>query len=115
MKFAILLVFALLWNVSAEAQQKLRLGILVEETDQDAARCGITKSNIESIAALTLRNNGVVVATDLTNPYLYLLVTVLPTAARGCAFHFSASVRGHSTLDFAQQPLGGVKGRKGSQ
>lgn len=115
-----MLTIALLWNVSAEAQQKPRIQILVEELEQGpvtqaSARCGITRSSLESIAALTLRNNGVLVTTDKTdkrNAYLYVSVLTLKPTTRSCVFATEVAVQGFSASDVAQQPIGGFKARR---
>lgn len=57
--------------VGAESNEKPNLQIYVPELDSDTTTCGIQKSSLESIAALTLRNNGIH-ASQKTNPYLFI-------------------------------------------
>ena len=68
----------LMWSASAGAQQRPKLHILIEDTGQDGLSCGINEPSIASIAALTLRNNGIesdsLVASDHI-PYLYVQLT----------------------------------------
>jgi hypothetical protein len=97
-------------NAQAFAQQtRPQLSIIVETLDQDATNCGITKDSIESIARLTLRNNGVATASAQTNPWLY----IAPTVLANCAFHMQVSVQGMAPLDLAAgtTSLGGFKSK----
>ena len=61
--------------------------VVVERLDADATQCGISESQIESIANLTLRNNRV-----QPNPtavgYLYVAITVIPSS--GYCIHTTA-------------------------
>ena len=89
-------VLALLWSVSSGAQQRPSLAIVIETLDQDAVSCGVYKSSLESIAALTLRNNGIQVAESLSNPYLYIQPIVLMAESggimTGCAVGLNVEV-----------------------
>ena len=87
------LSIALLWSEFASAQKKPILQVMVEDTNEAATRCGITKSGIESIAALTLRNNGIQATTAVTDPYLYVVVTALSGSSSACLFNTLAQVR----------------------
>lgn len=116
MRVALLLALALLWNPTAEAQQRPRLAVLVQQLDEEAARCGIYTSSIESIAALTLRNNGILADTGITNPALYVLTTVYAAqdtrgVVRRCVFGLMVSVRGFRSSDSARAPIGGFNSR----
>lgn len=120
MRIALLVALALLWNVAAEAQQKPRIHIVVEELEQgsapqSAAHCGITKSSLESIAALTLRNNGILATTDkadVERPYLYVVVMALQPTTGICVFATEVSVQGFSASNVARQAIGGFKARR---
>jgi len=114
------LAFALLWNVNADAQQKPRIEVVVEELEQGpspqaATRCGITKSSLESIAVLTLRNNGILASTDRRDvnfPYLYVSVMTLQPTTDNCVFSTEITVQGFSALDVARQGIRGIKPRQ---
>jgi len=95
---AALLATGFLWSGAIAAQQKPILSISIEDPDQDALNCGVTKDAIESIAALTLRNNRIQVSTATVFPNLYVQTAALRTAAAGCAFHLSVSVRTYFPL-----------------
>ena len=120
MRIALLLALALLWNVATQAQQKPRIQIVVEEpgqgpAPQSAARCGITRSSLESIAALTLRNNGILATTDkaeVDKPYLYVVVMNLQPTTGICVFATEVSVQGFSASNVARQAIGGFKARR---
>jgi hypothetical protein len=120
MRAVLLLVLATLLlalGTSALAQQERarpRLTIAIDGLDEDATKCGVSKSQLESIAALTLRNNGIQAVDKLTNPFLYVSTVFLSTAAGGCAFHTRVSIRGLSPSDFAKAPLGAFTPRAAS-
>ena len=108
------LAVLLLWSVPAGAQQKPGLHVIVEELSQDASTCGIGQSSIESIAALTLRNNGIHVVAN-SNPYFYVQATVMAVqSASGrilrCDTNIYVTVQGISS---AQGAMGGFKSRQG--
>lgn len=117
MRIVLLLLMALVLSGSALAQQRPRpqLRILVEPPDEDTAKCGVSKSQLESITALTLRNNGIQVVIESTNPILHVDTIFLPTAAGSCAYHTRVSIQGLSQSDFARTPLGAFKARNGSR
>src|SRR5262245_4682638 len=91
-----------------EAQQKPRpqLYIAIEEPDEDAVKCGVSKSQLDSIAALTFRNNGIQAANSYTNPFLHIDTVFLRTATGACTYHVRVSVRGLSTLETGGRGLG---------
>src|SRR5712691_10794799 len=96
--FARVLAGILIWSVSAGAQQKPSVQIVVEQLGQDATVCGIDRSSIESITALTLRNNGIQGGASRSNPYLYIQATVgatrnLNNNVTGCVAHAVAEMR----------------------
>jgi hypothetical protein len=116
----VLLTTASLWSASATAQQKPTLELVVDGADEDAARCGITQSGIESTAALTLRNLGIqVTAKTTSDPYLYVQVSALPVpssgtssgSSGGCAFHIGVSIEGALSLP---QGMGRFKRKTGN-
>jgi hypothetical protein len=74
--FVRVLTGTLIWSVSAGAQQRPNVEIVVEELNRWAAVCGIDKSSIKSIAALTLRNNGINGGASNSDPYLYIRTMV---------------------------------------
>jgi len=76
----------------AEAQDRPRLQILIENLNEDAAKCGVTETSLDSEAALVLRNNGILTTED-SNPYLYLNVTVVLTGSGICAVNTSAQLK----------------------
>jgi hypothetical protein len=51
--------------------------VVVESLDKPAQDCGISSSQLESLARLTLRNNRVQPTTDKTGAYLYVRVTAV--------------------------------------
>jgi hypothetical protein len=77
---------------TSQAQERPTLGLLIEDMDQDALKCGLNKSSIESISALTLRNNGVQVVKDLTRPYLYISTSAFPISGGSCALSLEVSI-----------------------
>jgi hypothetical protein len=107
----VMLTATLLWSVSSGAQQRPTLKVVIEELDQDAATCGINSSSIESITALTLRNNGIQVVAS-SSPYLYVQLTIIPMRNNniliGCANNVTVAVRATGPA-----PLGRFKPRKG--
>jgi len=106
-----LLILAVLASVNAHAQQKPQLSVQVYISSEDAAaKCGITKPGLESILALTLRNNGVEAAAETTNPLLHFRVGVL-NLDDSCVFSLEASVKGFRNSDRAKDPLGAFKAR----
>jgi hypothetical protein len=107
MKTGLLLALVLLCSLNAAAQQRPQLGIVVETLGANATACGFSESSIESIAALTLRNNGIATTKELGVPYLYVNVVALVIGNIGCTFHLEVSVR-----TFLQgQPAGKFKSR----
>ena len=86
------LVGFLLWSVSPGAQQRPTLQIVVDNLSQDAAPCGIDKSSLESIASLTLRNNGVQGTASETNPILYIQPSIQTEMYGGRAIGCSAAL-----------------------
>lgn len=116
MRTFLLVMLALLLSAHTMAQQRPKLGIVIEELDSDAAACGISKSSLESIAALTLRNNGIQTVNEITNPYLYVRAVFLTIQAGGdsCVFSMRVEVRGIRQLDMPNTPLGAFTAREGS-
>ena len=95
-RITFLLGLGLLCGV-AGAQEKPSLQVLVEKLDEDARFCGISKSAIEPIATLTLRNNGIRVVPK-SNPYLYIHTTAVVLRrggeVLGCALSSRVDIRG---------------------
>jgi hypothetical protein len=103
-----------LWT-SAFAQGKPSLQVVVENPGRYARICGIQEASLESIATLTLRNNGIQVPSSSTNPFLHLSVNLqtVETGAEtlGCAANVHVTVR----YIAPGKPLyGGFKSRHGS-
>lgn len=90
------LVFALAWTGLAMAQQKPSLDIGIQPLTDDALKCGVTKSSVESIAALTLRNNGVQpkeFRVGYNSPFLYVNITALSIGdGRVCVANIQAGI-----------------------
>jgi len=120
MRFSLLLALALLWYMLAEAQTKPRVQIVIEPLEQgsapqSAARCGITKSALESTAVLTLRNNGILASTDdpkANSAILYVSVMTLQPTERTCLFATEVAVQGFTASNVARQAIGGFKPRR---
>ena len=104
-----LLLFGLVFSLSVQAQEP-HLGVLVGNLDQDAETCGFQSSSIESVATLTLRDNGIRPTRYRTDPFLYLKVTAINTASGGV---FSADVSVVSTSQPSEVSIGGFQSRKG--
>jgi hypothetical protein len=106
----LLLVATLLVSCSPQEAQKpqlsMRISVVPAET---AAQCGITKAPLEvpleATAAATLRSNGVDVATEQTNPFLFLQAMVVKLDA-SCAYRFDVSIQGFSKGDAGGATLG---------
>jgi hypothetical protein len=80
--------------------------VVVEVLDADALACGIQTASVESLTALTLRNNGVrpVMPPGRASPFIY----VRPVVIRGgsvCIVSLTISVRD----DGGSHSVGGVK------
>jgi len=122
MRFSLLLALALLWNMPAEAQTKPRVQIVIEPLEQgsapqSAARCGITKSSLESTAALTLGNNGILTSTEVpkaNSPFLYVSVMTLQPTERTCLFATEVALQGFTASNVARQAIGGFKPKRRS-
>jgi hypothetical protein len=109
------LAVALLWSRPSSAQEKPGLEVIIEDLNEHATPCGISKLSMESVASLTLRNNGIRVAHQFTNPHLYLLATPMAMVTKGdkpvgCAAFLRVSVRGYLT-ESALPSLGGFRAR----
>ncbi|RPJ71420.1 MAG: hypothetical protein EHM24_12425 [Acidobacteria bacterium] len=89
------LVFA---SVPAIAQQSPLRGltsvhVVAEETDENDARCGVQKADIESAAAKALRDGGVTVV-DSSRTTLYVSLITLTLEPEGlCVSHLGVSLR----------------------
>jgi hypothetical protein len=94
----------LLWSGVTTAQQKPGISLVIEQTNEPAVSCGITKSGIDSIAALTLRNNGIRVASSSTGtPFMWIQVVGLHPSSTRCSYFTNLSVRTYISLS----PKGG--------
>lgn len=61
------------------------VGILVEEVDQDAASCGISKDGIDAAIRIPISNSRLVISNSPPGvPYVYAQVTVLKLGNGGC-------------------------------
>jgi hypothetical protein len=97
MKVLFVLVLSALLSSTTLAAENVRPSLQVQVAlGERAAQCGIDKQSIESIAALTLRNNGIRAAKERTEPYLYISAAVGPKGA-GCMANLLVSVR---VIDF---------------
>jgi hypothetical protein len=96
---------------AAFAQAKPSVGLVIERVGRYAETCGIQESSIESIAALTLRNNGIQVRKG-SDPFLYIAVNAqsveVGNRTLGCALN--VSVRVESFL-LQNTPVSGFKAR----
>lgn len=94
--FAAAISAACLFGHTIHAQGRPELQVVVEDMGAASERCGLAKTSLESIAALTLRNNGVRVGTN-TNPFVYVMVNPMVVGMGnrelGCAIHVDVSVR----------------------
>ena len=93
MKILLIGFIALVISVAAVAQQRPSLAVLVEDIDSDGIRCGLSKSALESIATLTLRNNGIQVGSDFRGPYLAVETTALPNGNTGCVVNITMKIK----------------------
>lgn len=82
---------SLMTVVPAYAQSKPQLAVVLDGIDADAKQCGIEENTITSAANLVLRQNGVSVG-NLTDPYLYINVNVLPSTTGQCVFSLSVDI-----------------------
>lgn len=108
MRYLILAFMLIAFPLVASAQQKPVLRIMVEELDAEAIRCGITESAIESIAALTLRNNGILVSSK-ADPFLYVVINAMDIGNSRCVINLGVSVN----VFRRQTPIGGFNSRSG--
>jgi hypothetical protein len=109
---AMFVAVAITWSGFASAQQKPAVQVLIEDLNQYAAGCGINKYSLESIAALTLRNNGMQVVENST-VYLFIRAGVVPALTGGninVGCFVSHSVR-MIIMSPLTQPVGGIKPR----
>ena len=109
------LAVAFLWSSPSRAQEKPGLEVIIENLNDHATPCGISKLSMESVAALTLRNNGIRLMHQFTNPHLYLLATPVAMVTKGdkpvgCAVFLRVTVRGY-VADSSLPSLGGFKAR----
>ena len=73
-----------------------RLDILIEDLHSGAGQCGITESNLESRARLTLRGAGITADKDAV-PYLYVRLTTLALPS-GCVSNINVTIQEQATL-----------------
>jgi hypothetical protein len=95
----------------AEDAAKKPLYVLIEDLDPDAQRCGIQKSSLESIAALTLRTYGLKAAGAATNPYLYVNTIVFPLQQGSGVLSCAAALRVSVEAVAGQMSMNGFKAR----
>jgi len=100
----------ILWIGAVNAQERPTLQVLVEEPDEDARACGINKSTLESLAFLTLRNNGVQPIDQYGEVYLYIAVTVIRLGTELCIASDKAEV--FTFVPLSESSAGGFKGRR---
>ena len=89
----LLLQFVPLANVDAAARQQPQVYILTEDVDRDAARCGIDRSSIETVAGTALRDNQVLVSPRPVTPYLYVAANLVHGNDGSCTFSIGVSLR----------------------
>lgn len=114
MRIAMLVALVL---VAANAVAQPRMRMVVEETDDDAVRCGITKAKIEASISQNLGRHGIGIFSAPTgNPYFYAATTVLRPANTNnlCVIYTHVSVRGYSSSDSRHEPLGGFTSKVSS-
>ncbi len=81
-------------STSLLAQSRPSLEIVIGKLSDTAARCGINESTLRTPATLTLRNNRISVSKLGTDPYLYIIITVLYSAEiEACTFGILTGVR----------------------
>lgn len=116
MRLLVLLLFGLFsCNIAAQTAPKLK--IIIEDMDEDAIKCGISKYDLEATAKLTLRNNRI---SPVENPSelvasLYIALNVIRlNTGQGCVWNLNTSVYSFSQSDLTMNPLRGfsAKGRK---
>jgi len=118
MKSVLVVIVAgtLLLSGFAKAQERPTLGLVVEQVGKDADDCNVNRSSVESIAALTLRNNGIQVAGQ-KHPYLWVQASVVRvdvgTRLVGCAYMVRTEVRS-AIFPAADSRIGGFKSRTGA-
>ena len=122
----LLLAFACLWSVTAQAEEKPRLKVVVDLAEA-AEGCGFDKSSIASHTARILHKNGILDTTENNTEdpfskentaqaayppffFFYVQVNAVPTAAVGCAFSIHVEVREYSVS--IKYPLTVLKTRR---
>lgn len=79
-KKVLLVIFQVFFlSISASAQTKPKMDILVESLNNDATQCNIYKSDFITSAILIMRNNGIIYEKDNTflAPFLYISPNIL--------------------------------------
>jgi hypothetical protein len=105
-------LLGLLWTTTIYAQQTPQLYLGIDGINDEAIRCGIHKASIESIVALTLRNNGIRLVAQQTNPFLYVnLNTQHLKVIDRCIYHLQVQVTGWTDFDLSRRPLGDFRAR----
>ena len=69
------------------------LTVLVEKLSEDATKIGLTKGKIQTTAELILRREGIVIGNSITDPCIYIKITVI-----GSAYSIRAEIREGATL-----------------
>jgi hypothetical protein len=96
----------LMWSSSAGAQQRPKLHLVIEDPGQNELSCGVDKPSIASIAALTVRNNGIEPVESLDVPWLQVQLTFIPISSRVCAYNIHVQVMDYqpiSTTTFSRR------------
>jgi hypothetical protein len=115
MKRVFLMALLAVSGQTALAQGKPALRVVVEGITAEAQQCGIKKPAIESAAAQALKQHGIQVSTEGSDPHLYLNVNAYRVMQEatvvGCTTRIGVSVRGGAD---AQPALRGFKSKTGA-
>jgi hypothetical protein len=80
------------------------LGVVVEDLDPQAARCGLTRGAIEAAASKALTNAGIRTATNADeDTYLYVNVMTTTMASGFCVSRYDVSLMSNTTATFSYQ------------
>ncbi len=83
--------------LTAHAQTKPKLHIMIEEPSDIDLKCGIRKEPIKASATLVLRRNGIDISNETTYPFIYIFFTSLPSSLPSdgvwCSFFLNIDIR----------------------
>ena len=90
------LILTTMGPMSAYAQTKPTLQIIIEEIGEPAEKCGVNKQTLRAPAVLTLRNNGISVSDAGTEPHLYIQAIML-AVNNMCTWSLSIQIRDYES------------------